>query len=95
MTSNNDDTVSQEQKEVWYETGNYLFPVPPVCTQFWGRSDWMRYIDQCGKWNPQPPKTITINYQTWELCGFDAKGMALYRLPEGEPHAAIPFNVPH
>jgi hypothetical protein len=33
-----------------YARGEYTFPVPPVHTSYWTKDDWIRYIDNKGKW---------------------------------------------
>ena len=33
-----------------YRKGLYEFPPPPVYSGMWDAADWIKYIDQCGKW---------------------------------------------
>lgn len=33
-----------------YNSGHYLFDVPPVCSDAWNSIAWINYIDACGKW---------------------------------------------
>jgi|JI10StandDraft_1071094.scaffolds.fasta_scaffold547473_1 hypothetical protein len=45
-----------EEIEAWqkkvekYRAGAYAFPAPPVYTNNWDQSSWIKYIDQHGTW---------------------------------------------
>lgn len=44
--------LTHEEKVGLYHKGQYAFAVPPVCHLRWDVTDWVRYIDSCGKWLP-------------------------------------------
>lgn len=33
-----------------YRRGEWMAPVPYVCTALWTSADWIRHIDACGEW---------------------------------------------
>ena len=43
--------LTEAQKSDLYDKHSYSFPAPGVCTAYWTRADWIRYIDLCGVWN--------------------------------------------
>lgn len=50
--------LTYEEKCELYRAGLYQFPAPPVCHTRWTEADWIRYIDNCGKWTPRTTKEI-------------------------------------
>lgn len=42
-----------------YDKGFYRFKAPPVCTAYWNRSDWIKFIDSYNGWIT--PEQITEN----------------------------------
>lgn len=46
-------------KETMYDKGFYRFKAPPVCTAYWNRSDWIKFIDSYNGWIT--PEQITEN----------------------------------
>lgn len=43
---------THEVKRVLYDSKQYVFEVPPVCTRHWSRDDWIKWIDMCNGWRP-------------------------------------------
>lgn len=44
--------MTYDEKLRLYRAGRYLFQPPPVMCAMWTEADWVRYIDNCGKWLP-------------------------------------------
>ncbi len=40
-----------------YRRGYYQFEVPPVHTAYWGKQDWINWIDGHGQWLPNMENT--------------------------------------
>ena len=45
-------TMTYEEKVKLYNQKRYLMPFPPVGTKNWTVRDYIRYIDQHGRWCP-------------------------------------------
>lgn len=41
-----------EDKVRLFKAKRYLMPLPPLGTKNWTLRDYIRYIDQCGRWCP-------------------------------------------
>jgi hypothetical protein len=56
------------------------FPVPPVCTAYWGEAEWANWIDRHGvEVDPEPP-TLEFLGETWAKTDeTNSRGEALYR----------------
>ena len=50
MTATQVSLIPYETRKSLYQTQQYEFPVPPVCTYLWNEEDWIKYIDESGKW---------------------------------------------
>jgi hypothetical protein len=42
--------MTEAEKVAAYERGDYRFAPPPVCTAFWDRAAWIKWIDACKGW---------------------------------------------
>ncbi len=44
--------MTYEDKVRLFKAKRYLMPLPPLGTKNWTLRDYIRYIDQCGRWCP-------------------------------------------
>jgi len=49
--------LNKQQKVVMYRKGLYKCPPPPVSTVWWTEYEWIKYIDQYGKWTDDSEKS--------------------------------------
>jgi hypothetical protein len=45
--------MTYEEKERLFNKNRYLMPLPPLGTKNWTVTDFIRYIDQSGRWCPE------------------------------------------
>lgn len=54
--------MTYEQKVILFRSKRYLMPVPPIGTHNWTVRDYIRFIDQHGRWCPgSEAKTCELN----------------------------------
>lgn len=46
------------QKEAMYSRYEYVFQPPNVCTTFWNRQDWIKWVDASNGWRPKTPQHV-------------------------------------
>lgn len=43
--------MTYKEKLAKYVKLEYSMPIPPVCSEHWGVSNWIDFIDQQGRWH--------------------------------------------